>query len=117
MTNLESFKIRLEKEQDSLETQLGTIGRPNAESPGDWEAIQRDAEQEADSGDQAELLEQYQENSALVDILNKRHRDVLDALVRIENGSYGICAISGDPIENERLEADPAARTCKAHLS
>ncbi len=36
---------------------------------------------------------------------------------RIEDGTYGVCTVSGEEIETERLEADPAAKTCKAHLN
>jgi RNA polymerase-binding transcription factor DksA len=36
--------------------------------------------------------------------------EVLDALRRIERGSYGICEITGEPIEAERLGAIPWAR-------
>ena len=33
----------------------------------------------------------------------------------IEKGTYGICEISGQPIEAERLKANPAARTSQAN--
>lgn len=36
--------------------------------------------------------------------------DVDQALLRIEEGSYGICARCGRPIDERRLEALPAAR-------
>jgi len=36
--------------------------------------------------------------------------DVLDALGRIERGTYGICEMTGKPIEPERLAALPWAR-------
>ncbi len=36
--------------------------------------------------------------------------EVLDALHRIELGTYGICEITGEPIEAERLQAIPWAR-------
>ena len=35
---------------------------------------------------------------------------IKDALERIENGTYGICEITGEPIEVERLSAIPWAR-------
>lgn len=38
--------------------------------------------------------------------------DVEDALRRIDDGSYGICAECGRHIAPERLEAMPAARLC-----
>ena len=36
--------------------------------------------------------------------------EVLDALQRIERGTYGICEITGEPIEAKRLNAIPWAR-------
>jgi len=36
--------------------------------------------------------------------------DVLDAIRRIERGTYGICEMTGEPIEAERLRAIPWAR-------
>jgi DnaK suppressor protein len=36
--------------------------------------------------------------------------EIADALRRIEQGTYGICEITGDPIEPERLEAIPWVR-------
>ena len=43
---------------------------------------------------------------------SKRLRDVMDALMRIEKGTYGICEGSGKPIPLKRLEAFPSARYC-----
>ena len=37
-------------------------------------------------------------------------------LKKIEEGSFGVCEINGDKIEEDRLLANPAARTCKKHL-
>ena len=39
----------------------------------------------------------------------KRLRLIESALVRIQNGKYGICLKSGEPIPKERLEAIPYA--------
>jgi len=36
--------------------------------------------------------------------------DVLDAIRRIERGTYGVCELTGQPIEAERLRAVPWAR-------
>lgn len=38
--------------------------------------------------------------------------DIDQALLRIEEGSYGICARCGEQISERRLEAMPAARYC-----
>ena len=37
------------------------------------------------------------------------------ALQKIKAGAYGVCEISGEPIEVERLAANPAARTTLAN--
>ena len=118
MTNKNSvYRERLEEEKATLETQLADVGRPNPSNPGEWEAIQKEPAQESDPNDQASSLDEYQENRAIVEVLNTRHRIIVAALACIEDGSYGICSVCGNPIEKERLEADPAAATCKAHLS
>ncbi|GAC1518168.1 MAG: hypothetical protein NVS1B12_09890 [Acidimicrobiales bacterium] len=37
-------------------------------------------------------------------------RDIEDALRRLEEGTYGQCEVCGQPIPDERLEANPTAR-------
>ena len=41
--------------------------------------------------------------------------EIRDALVRIEDGTYGRCAADGEWIEEARLEAVPWARFCVRH--
>jgi RNA polymerase-binding transcription factor DksA len=50
--------------------------------------------------------------------LELRLKDINDALNKIEraDGSYGKCETSGEMIEEDRLMANPAARTCKLHM-
>lgn len=43
--------------------------------------------------------------------------EVDTALKRIEDGSYGLCETCHDPIEPDRLMADPLVRFCLDHLS
>ncbi|HVL99650.1 MAG TPA: TraR/DksA C4-type zinc finger protein [Egibacteraceae bacterium] len=42
-------------------------------------------------------------------------REVDDAFRRLEDGRYGICEATGEPIPDERLEAEPAARYTVDH--
>lgn len=39
------------------------------------------------------------------------------ALVRVEQGTYGMCEVCGHAIPAERLEARPTARTCVQHTA
>lgn len=44
-------------------------------------------------------------------------RDVDAALARMDEGTYGICESCHEPVERERLLADPLTRFCLDHLS
>lgn len=117
MIDTTSHKARLEEEKARLEAELSTLGRRNPSNPADWEALPQEVGQESDPNDAADLIEGYEENTAILKDLEVRYNDVLEALAKIERGTYGICEVSGEEIESDRLEADPSARTCKAHMS
>ena len=116
MTDTSKYKTLLEAEKTSLEKSLESVGRRNPSNPGDWEARPQDTGNEADTLDEAQQNETFENNEAVLADLEVRYNEVVDALKRIENGTYGVCSVSGEPIEEDRLEADPAANTCKAHL-
>lgn len=44
-------------------------------------------------------------------------KQVDSALERIDNGSYGICVVCKDPIEEDRLLVDPLLTVCLDHLN
>lgn len=113
----EAYKARLSEEAAKLETELASIGNRNPNSNVDWEPKPQDTGLEADPNITADQMEGYSENAAILEDLEIRYRAVNAALTRIEAGTYGTCAIGGEAIEPERLEADPAATTCTAHLS
>jgi RNA polymerase-binding transcription factor DksA len=117
MNDFAIYRSRLEEEKALLERELATVGRRNPANPADWEPASGEVVHESDPSDQADHMEQFGENTAILTDLEARYKDVIDALKRIEDGTYGICAVSGEPIEPERLEADPAARTSMAHLA
>lgn len=50
----------------------------------------------------------------LMDSERKLISEIDEALARIENGTYGICQVNGEPIPKPRLEAIPWARCCVA---
>lgn len=114
--NTDTFKTRLEDEKSHLEAELATVGRRNPSNPNDWEAAPQETGEEADQNDTATQLEGYGDNAAISNDLEIRYNAVLAALARIEDGSYGKCSVCGESIEESRLEADPAAATCTAHM-
>lgn len=115
--NTEQFRTRLTEEKAVLEAELATVGRRNAHNPNDWEPVPSDTEQESDPTDKADQMEGFGNNNAILTDLELRLTDVIAALGKLEDGRYGTCETGGEAIEEDRLEADPAARTCKAHMN
>lgn len=117
MNDTSSYKALLEEEKVKIEGELETVGRKNPLNPNDWEAVPQEVGKEADPNVQADLMEHFGDNAAILHDLELRYADVNKALSRVEAGTYGTCEVCGEAIELERLEADPAAVTCKAHLN
>ncbi len=113
---VQEFKVRLEKERDVLQKELSGMASPNPTNPTDWEPKAPEGEFSADRNDNADLIESLHENNASINELEVRLKNVSEALERIEVGTYGVCEVSGDDIEIGRLNANPAARTCMAHM-
>src|SRR5574343_352775 len=111
--DLTNYKVRLEEELTKLNEELANIGTFNTETS-QWEAMPSSQEgPESDMIDLADRIEDYEGRSEMVKTLSKRLHDIEHALEKIENGTYGVCEISGENIEEDRLMANPAARTCK----
>lgn len=110
------FKKKLQEEQKLVEGELKDLGWRSPKT-GEWEATGGDIDQTATESDElADRMEEYGENRAEIEEIEIRWNEIKDALKKIDDGVYGVCEVSGEPIEEERLEANPAARTCKKHL-
>lgn len=115
---INKYREALVAEKSKLEAELATVGRRNPQNPQDWDAIpgQHDDDR-SDENDNADALNELVNDEAIVRQLETQLAEVEAALGRIEDGTYGICEVSGQKIEADRLEANPAARTCKAHVN
>jgi len=118
MTRDTELKKKLLEEKMSLEKELANVGRKNPDSPSNWEAIppERDVSQ-ADENTVADGITDYEESNAIVNTLEARLRDVRSGLDKMEKGVFGLCQVCKKKIEADRLEANPAARTCKEHMN
>ncbi len=117
MTDITKYKSALEAEKKTLEAELANIGIKNPEG-GEWEVTPQAAEagETSDENDMADRFEGFEERSATASTLEKRLEDVTSALSNIAAGSYGKCEVCGGDIEADRLDANAAAKTCKAHM-
>ena len=100
-----AYRTRLEEMLRLITEELKTVGIHNPENPTD----------DADENLTADHIEDWNERVALVAELEARYNNIVAALERTKNGSFGTCEICGETIESERLDANPAARTCIAH--
>lgn len=114
-----SFKNRLEEERKAVETELTSVGVQNPANPSDWEGKETSMDvmsAAADANEAADKMEEYEENRAISDTLEVRYNAIQRALEKIEDGNYGTCEVCHAPLEEARLEANPAARTCTSHM-
>ena len=98
---LEFFRLRLEDERRKLlENVQGTL------------VHMQGIVTESDSNDRASMEEEFTLEFRVRDRERKLLRKITDALSRIENGTYGWCEETGEPIGIPRLLARPVATLC-----
>lgn len=66
-------------------------------------------------GDYGSEVSGAMDSELLVDTVADQRRLVQEALARVEDGSYGRCAVCGTEIDDERLDARPEVATCREH--
>ena len=104
--NVESYRQRLLTEERALLARIkeaaegGRVAEPGAR---DW------GDEASDDEQQGEQLIEADTDSALL-------KQVQDALIRIDNGTYGKCMVDGGDIDEKRLEAEPWTPYCLKHL-
>ncbi len=94
-------KARLESELSRFATATGTIGSYET----------RIEDMGTDPDENASEVEEYVDNLGLEQNLEGQLKEVHDALLKMEQGTYGVCEKTGEAIALDRLEAYPAART------
>jgi RNA polymerase-binding protein DksA len=104
--NLESVRTRLYEQRNRLVRQLAELG---SEETGELRSDLTFGDGFADAGaataERTEVL-------GLVDTLRKQLEGVDQAIKRLEDGTYGICASCGKEIPAARLEARPESIYC-----
>ena len=94
---LEELRVELARMVEGLEEDQ----QDRAESEGDMT--------ENDSGDMSHSQFTRELDAGIEQTVERRLRNVERALQKIEEGTYGICDATGEPISKGRLEAVPEA--------
>jgi len=76
--------------------------------------MQRGIDSAPDVGDQALLDSERVRDISILEMRNRVRQQIDDALIRLEEGIYGLCADCGVEISEKRLKAVPFARRCVA---
>jgi RNA polymerase-binding transcription factor len=66
----------------------------------------------AEAGDAGSNLTEADRNAASVQTALAQRAEVLAALARVNDGSYGRCVDCGNPVPEPRLEVRPATARC-----
>lgn len=115
-TFLKKQKARLLGLKDSLLDSMNGVARDSLRSRAEGSEASAFGMHQADAGSDA-----YDRDFAL-SLLSQEHDslyEIDEALKRIEDGTYGVCEMSGQPIPHARLEALPFTRftvECQAQL-
>lgn len=97
-----------------LEEMRGQIDRSILVLQGEHPAARADVDSPQDPADAGTTLSETDRTEAVLAAVQSQRRLVMDALVRIEHGDYGMCADCGKPIPEGRLDARPEAARCVA---
>ncbi len=117
MIDIKKFEEKLKGEKQLLENELSQVAQRNPSNPSDWVPAVGDTDQStADDNVTADSFEALENNMGVTTQLENRLSDINMALEKIGKGTFGVCEVCGEQIEEERLEANPAAKTCKVHM-
>jgi DnaK suppressor protein len=101
----EAIRKALEEERTSVERQLEEHGVSPAEDRVQVEVDEGFADSAQATAERSELL-------GMIEQLRSHRAEIVAALERMDNGTFGKCERCGQEIPLERLEAIPVARLC-----
>ncbi len=103
--NIAAARKRLEEVRDELDRSVAVLNGAHQQHPlvSDYPQDPADAGTNLAESDRAE---------AILAAAKARRVLVIEALQRLEDGSYGLCVDCGSPVPEGRLEAKPEAARC-----
>ncbi|MFA7208651.1 MAG: TraR/DksA C4-type zinc finger protein [Parcubacteria group bacterium] len=107
---LSELKEALLTEKTNLENNLGRIAKSIDSKIGDYEPVFDEIGN--DREDNTTEVEEYTDNLPVEIALEKKLQNVILALSKMEDGTYGVCENCRQEIALERLKANPSAQTC-----
>jgi DnaK suppressor protein len=96
---------RLEQMCGDLDNSISVLRNEHPAAHGGMDSPQ-------DPADVGTALSDTDRAEAMLAAAQSQRRAVMDALARLDHGTYGLCADCGSPIPEGRLDARPEAARC-----
>jgi len=111
-SELKSYKEKLITEKDFLEKQLSSFASRDKENPVNFHTKKEQLgySLEDDSAEE----EMFIRNIALERALERRLKEVVEALNKIQKGTFGLCERCHKQIEKQKLDINTASDFCIA---
>jgi len=107
---IEEIRAKLIAEQERLKKDLARFAHKNPHLADDYDTNFPDYGD--DESENAAEVAQYDTNLRVEQTLEKKLRDIIKSLQRLEKGEYGICTYCKEPIKEARLRARPTSGAC-----
>jgi DnaK suppressor protein len=112
--DLKKMKERLEAKRKELMTGIDALPQSHSmmNDPANSDDVNDFEYTYQDTGDDAVDAQEAAQEQSIVATQRPLLDEVVAALKRIEDGTYGYCTVGGEPIPEKRLEAIPWASLC-----
>ena len=110
----DAARQRLDEERTRLEGVRDAFSVEHLDEESEDESISELSRLDQHQADIGTETFEREKDFSILERVEAELNDVEHALRRIDDGTYGTCEACGRPIEEERLEAVPAARLCLA---
>ena len=108
--NLLKLKNNLQKRIENIDKELSAIASENPLVRGDFDVrVDNLGESQEDTAQEAGELDRQQ---ALVDALERKRKEIVATIDKIDSGKYGKCDNCSAEISPNRLRAVPVAALC-----
>jgi RNA polymerase-binding transcription factor DksA len=107
----EELREQLLADRERLQGEIDRIRNVGINS-GTFQADEEQDVVDQHPADEGSELFEREKNLTVLGTLEESLRQVDEALARCDNGTYGICANCGKPIDERRVRAFPAALYC-----
>jgi len=110
---LEQFRNRLLAEKENLENDLKEFAVEDPKAAGGWKTkFPSYGNRTSEQDENADEVEEYAADLSIEQQLEKRLSNIILALKKMDEGTYGACEKCKNSIDVERLKVNPEARLC-----